>query len=143
MTRSVSQKMGVREGMQAYLENVPDSVLKDLNLPDLRIRAGLIGAFDYIHFFSVKQTELDARLPTLKLHLESSGMLWISWPKGKKLGSDLSLGKVIQIAYSHGLVESVALSINETWSGLKLTYPKKGKVYNNKYGELPKSVLRK
>jgi hypothetical protein len=134
--------MGVREGMQAYLENVPDSVWKDLNLPDLRIRAKLIGTFDYIHFFSMKQTELDARLPTLKSHLESSGMLWVSWPKGKKPGSDLSLVEVIRIAYIHGLVESVALSINETWSGLKLTYPKKGKVYNNKYGKLPESVPR-
>jgi hypothetical protein len=28
------------------------------------------------------------------------------------------------------------LSINETWSGLKFTHPKEGKVYNNRFGKL-------
>ena len=77
------------------------------------------------------------RFPKLKRHLKSTGALWLSWPKGKKLGSDLSLPKVIEIGYSYGLVESTALRVDDTWSGIKFTHPKEGKVYRNKYGKLP------
>ncbi len=33
-------------------------------------------------------------------------MLWLSWPKARKSGSDLGLSKVIEIGYKNGLVES-------------------------------------
>jgi hypothetical protein len=68
-------------------------------------------------------------------------MLWVSWPKNKKLGTDLALPKVIEIGYNHGFVESKTLSVDATWSAMKFTYPKKGKVYNNSYGRLPSSQL--
>ena len=63
-------------------------------------------------------------------------MLWVSWPKNGQLETDLSLPKIINIVYGFGLVESTALSINNTWSALKFTHPKKGKVYNNSHGTL-------
>ena len=76
--------------------------------------------------------------PRLKSHLKPSGMLWVSWPKGKQLGTDLSLPSVIRIGYSHGLVESTCLSVDATRSALKFTHPKQGKAYHNSYGKLPK-----
>ena len=45
--------------------------------------------------------------------------------------------RAIEIGYRHGLVESTCLRIDETWSGLKFTHPKRGKVYNNRFGTLP------
>ena len=35
------------------------------------------------------------------------------------------------------MVESTCLRIDDTWSGLKFTHPKPGKVYANSYGTLP------
>jgi hypothetical protein len=63
-------------------------------------------------------------------------MLWVSWPKGAKLGTDLNIKIVIKLGYEFGLVESTCLSVNNTWSGLKFTHPKKGKIYKNSYGKL-------
>jgi len=63
-------------------------------------------------------------------------MLWVSWPKGGQLNTDLTLEKVISIGYAFGLVESTALSINSIWSAIKFTHLKKGKVYKNSYGKL-------
>ncbi len=74
---------------------------------------------------------------SLKPHLKPWGTLWLSWPKGKRLGSDLGLPKVIEIGYNHGLVESTCLRVDDTWAALKFTHPKKGKVYHNRYGTLP------
>jgi hypothetical protein len=64
-------------------------------------------------------------------------MLWVSWPKSKKLETDLAQPKVIEIGYNHGLVESKTLSVDATWSAIKFTHPKKSKAYNNSNGQLP------
>lgn len=136
--RDVSQKMGIREGMRAFFVNAPQSALDAINLPTLNLASQLRGQFDYIHIFTITQVEMDDVFPKLKRHLKPTGMLWVSWPKNRKLNTDLVLPKVINISYSHGLVESICLSVDATWSGLKFTHPKKGKDYHNSFGQLPK-----
>ena len=139
MSRSVSQKMGIKPGTRALFVNAPESALKVMMLPSLEVSATLDGDFDYIHFFAVTQTEMDDMFPKLKAHLRATGMLWVSWPKSRKLGTDLTLPHVIRIGYSHGLVESTCLRVDDTWAALKFTHPKKGRVYNNRYGTLPRA----
>jgi hypothetical protein len=136
LLKKVSQKMGVKEGMRALILNAPQSALDAIGLPKLEVGTVGEGEFDYIHFFSKTQEEMDDKFSKLKRHLKPTGMLWLSWPKGKRLGGDLALPVVIKIGYSHGLVESTCLSVDATWSGLKFTHPKKDKVYHNSYGQL-------
>ena len=137
MPRTVSEKMGIKEGTRAYLLNAPDSARAAIQLPRLDAPATLGGLFGYIHLFATRQAELEQAFPRLKPHLAERGMLWVSWPKARQLQTDLTLPEVIRIGYDHGLVESTALRIDDVWSGLKFTHPKPGKVYNNSYGELP------
>ena len=134
--RKVSEKMGVKAGMRAFFLNAPQPALNAINLPRLDVGSALQGEFDYLHFFTKTQAEMEESFPKLKKHLAPAGMLWLSWPKGKKLGTDLELPAVIRIGYSHGLVESTCLSVDATWSGLKSTHPKKGKIYHNSHGQL-------
>ena len=129
--------MGIRENMRAFFMNAPRDVLESLKLPNLEISSALRGKFGYLHFFTVTQAEMDEVFPKLQHHLEPTGMLWISWLKNRKLETDLTLPKIIEIGYSHGLVESTCLSVDATWSGIKFTHPKKGKTYNNSFGKLP------
>ena len=142
MARSVSQKMGIKEETRSHFVNAPASSLKAIAHPGLNINAKLDGDFGYVHFFALTQAEMDDNFPKLKAHLAPSGMLWVSWPKARKLDTDLTLPQVIRIGYSHGLVESTALSIDDTWSALKFTHPKQGKIYNNSFGQLPRAALR-
>ena len=130
--------MGVRQGSRAFFANAPEKVIAAIGLPVLEIGENLDGDYDYIHAFSITRAEMDQVFPTLKSHLRPSGMLWLSWPKGRRLGSDLVLPTVIEIGYHHGLVESTCLAIDPTWAALKFTHPKKGKTYHNSYGTLPK-----
>lgn len=136
MTRSVSTKMGIRKDSRAYLLGAPTDALKSIDLPDLTISSSLRGEFDYIHFFARNQAGLHKNFSRLKNHLKPTGSLWISWPKAKQLSTDLTLTIVIKIGYDYGLVESKSLSVNETWSALKFTHPRKGKIYANSYGKL-------
>jgi hypothetical protein len=135
--RTVAQKMGLKEGMRSYFLHAPRSALDDIDAPALNIGRVLRGTFEYIHLFATLQAEMEASFPKLAGHLEQTGMLWVSWPKAKQLGTDLSLPHVIRIGYSYGLVESTTLSVNATWSGMKFTHPKRGKAYHNSYGRLP------
>jgi hypothetical protein len=135
--RTVAQKMGIRPGIRAHLVAAPSPAVLALQLPTLEISPELDGHFDYLHLFTTSQACMEDSFPTLKDHLSASGMLWVSWPKAKKLGTDLSLPTVIRIGYSHGMVESTCLSVDDTWSALKFTHPKPGKTYNNSHGTLP------
>jgi hypothetical protein len=136
MTKTVSQKMGVKESSRAFFANTDNEALDNINLPTLNIPAKLQEEFDYIHLFVKTKIEFVDYFPKLKPFLKPNGMLWVSWPKGGKLGTDLNIKIVIKLGYDFGLVESTCLSINDIWSGLKFTHPKKGKVYNNSFGKL-------
>ncbi len=129
--------MGIKAEMRAHFVNAPLAAIRAIDLPDVAVVDDLEGEFDYIHYFCLSQSDMDGTFPTLKTHLKRSGVLWLSWPKGRKLGSDLTLPKVIEIGYNHGLVESTCLSVDDTWSALKFTFPKEGKTYANSYGTLP------
>ena len=141
MSGIVSKKLGIKEGTRAIFLNAPEAARGAIDPPSLDVASELAGEFDYIHLFARTQAELDDTFPRLNAHLKPTGMLWVSWPKNKKLGTDLALPKVIEIGYNHGFVESKTLSVDATWSAMKFTHPKKGKVYNNSYGRLPSSQL--
>lgn len=136
MTRTVAQKMGIKINSKALFINAPDDALEAIQLPEIDSSEKVTGEFDYIHLFVKTQEEFRKQFPQLKPYLKLDGMLWVSWPKNKQLGTDLSITKVIEIGYESGLVESTALSVNAVWSAIKFTHPKKGKDYHNSYGEL-------
>ena len=138
MTKSLSAKLGIKDGMRGVFVNASADDIKHIDPAGLALSSKLRGYFDYIHFFSKRQAELDKKFPMLRNHLKPTGVLWISWPKGAQLNTDLTLTRIIKIGYDHGLVESKTLSIDGTWSAIKFTHPKKKKVYNNKYGRLTK-----
>lgn len=134
--KSVAQKMGIKESSRSLFINAPTDIVEEMKLPKIDIVQKISGEFDYIHLFVKNQQEYLKEFPKLKSHLKLEGMLWVSWPKGGQLDTDLSLPKVINTGYNFGLVESTCLSINSTWSALKFTHPKKGKVYNNSHAVL-------
>jgi hypothetical protein len=145
--KSVAEKMGIKEDSRTRFVHATQEALAAIALPGLSIASRTSGEFDYIHLFVKKQQSLHRQFNTLKKHLRATGMLWVSWPKGGKLDTDLNIKQVIKIGYDHGLVESKALSINDTWSALKFTHPKRGKVYKNRHGILntthPKRVKQR
>lgn len=135
MTRTVAEKMGVRPEARAHVVGAPAEALAALKLPPLEDVEG--GDLDYAHLFVTRQDELCAAFPALRDRLAPGGALWVSWPKGGRLGTDLTIRSVIAIGYDAGLVESTCLRVDETWSALKFTHPKPGKTYHNSYGTLP------
>lgn len=136
-SKTVAQKMGIKPASRAHIVNGPAPAVAAILLPDMDLTDSLVGEFDYLHLFVTTQDGMRRSFPKLKEHLRHGGMLWVSWPKGGRLGSDLNIKTVIEIGYDFGLVESICLRIDDTWAGLKFTQPKPGKTYRNSYGTLP------
>ena len=135
--RTVAQKMGVKAGARAHFVDAPEKVLNSMELPELRGDTDLNGRFDHLHLFVITQDDMRRHFPSLRDHMAEGGMLWVSWPKGGRLDTDLNMRSVIRIGYELGLVESICLRVDEVWAGLKFTRPKPGKTYDNSYGTLP------
>lgn len=136
MAGAIWKKLGIREGMRAIFLDAPTEALQAIDPPHLDRTAELTGSFDYIHFFVRRQDGFADIFPKLGTHLKPSGMLWVSWPKKRQLGTDLTLPIIIKLGYNFGLVESKTISIDATWSAIKFSHPREGKVYNNSYGSL-------
>ncbi|MGI8638791.1 MAG: hypothetical protein ACR2MG_02410 [Pyrinomonadaceae bacterium] len=136
MDKSVAEKMGIEQNARSIFINAPEDAIKAIELPDINLEKKLAGHFDYIHFFVISRKDFHNEFPILKSHLKKTGSLWVSWQKSGKNNTDLNMKSVIKIGYEYGLVESKCISINSTWSALKFTHPKKGKIYKNSYGEL-------
>lgn len=134
--KTISEKMGIKENARSLFINAPIDAIDGMKLPEIVLAEKLTGDFDYIHLFVKNQSEYKEKFPKLMPYLKPNGMLWVSWPKGGQLGTDLSLPKIINIGYDSGLVESTCLRINSVWAALKFTHPKNGKEYKNSYGEL-------
>lgn len=134
--KTIAQKIGVKNNYRTIFVDAPIGIVELFELPSIENVNKLMGEFDYIHFFVKDKSKLEEKFPLLKQYIKLSGMLWISWPKSGQLGTDLNLKKIINIGYSFGLVESTTISVNQVWSAIKFTYPKKDKIYQNSYGIL-------
>ena len=138
MDKTLSNKMGIKECSRSYFQNVPENFCELIQAPPLNISEDLEGKFEYIHSFVISKIELKETIEKLKPYLSDHGQLWISWPKSKQLDTDLTLPIVIKIVYENGLVESKVISIDDSWSAIKITRPIEGKTYKNTYGTLNK-----
>jgi hypothetical protein len=134
--RTVAEKMGLRDGMRAYLAGADETLLEAMKLPRLDRSPKLVGSFDYLHVFVTTQEDLAKAFASMRPHMAKRGSLWVSWLKGTPKGANLNLQSVIRIGYDHGLVESKTLAVDALWSAIKFTHPVPGRVYQNSFGVL-------
>jgi hypothetical protein len=127
--------MGIHQKMHILLTDAPEAQVNAMELP-VTPQKKLTGKFDLLHVFVNSMQALEEAFVKQMPYLKPAGMLGVSWPKSGKQGTDLNLKTVIRIGYDHGMVESKCISIDDTWSALKFTFPQKGKKYHNSYGTL-------
>lgn len=75
---------------------------------------------DLVQAFFTRRAELERALPRLSSSLARGGILWLCYPKGKALGTDLDRD-VVRAAAGHAGLRAVALvAIDEVWSALRV-----------------------
>ncbi len=116
------KKLGMKPGMRGSILDLPDDAAPLFADAPIDLISRLSGEFDYIHVFASRRAPLAKRMAQAKQRLRADGMLWVSWPKGGKLGTDLNENVVREIGLGLGLVDVKVAAVDETWSGLKFVY---------------------
>jgi hypothetical protein len=123
--KSLADKLGVKAGARSIVIRAPKGYL-DL-LPDLEERANVVtrlgGRFDFIQYFATSEEQLGAVMPSMALHLEPNGLLWMCWAKKTSpLHTGVDENMVRRLGLKAGLVDVKVAAITEDWSGLKFVY---------------------
>ena len=119
----LAQKLGLKPGMRAWSQNVPDSVraeidrdappVERLELPEPPV--------EFAHIFVTSCAVLDCELRMLLPLLDPAGMIWVSWPKkSSRVPTDITEDVIRELALPLHLVDIKVCAVDDTWSGLKL-----------------------
>ncbi len=121
--KSLVAKLGLKPNSSFHSFNAPLEYLDWLApLPDgVKHIAVLEPNLGFIHGFFRDRRTLEEQLPDLITHLESTGMIWISWlKKSAKIPTDITEDTIREIALPMGFVDIKVCAVSEIWSGLKL-----------------------
>ncbi len=123
--RPLIEKLGVRAEARTIILRAPKGYLE--LMPELPERAQMVtrlaGLFDFMQYFATSTEQLEAVLPNLVRHLQSDGMLWISWAKRTSpLHTGLAEPAVRRLGLATGLVDVKVAALTDDWSGLKFVY---------------------
>ena len=122
----LARKLGIKEEFKIHLIGYPSHYF-DLfaDYPDdvQIVKNPTPESLDFIHLFCTSLKELMRLSAKFKPLLKKSGMLWISWPKGKSsIATDLKRDMIREYLLENGLVDVKVAAIDEDWSGLKFVY---------------------
>jgi hypothetical protein len=76
---------------------------------------------DVAQVFFTRRAQLVRALPRLAAQMAERGVLWICYPKGRALGTDLDRDVIRTLAAEVGLEAVAICAIDEVWSALRLT----------------------
>jgi hypothetical protein len=101
------RKLGIKAGHQVYVAHCPFHYtdLFDDFPEEVKIDFGPPASpVDFVHLFVESFSALEDDFATCKRSIKKDGMLWISWPKGKK-NNDVNRDIIREYVLAHGLVD--------------------------------------
>ncbi|MEM8886388.1 MAG: DUF3052 domain-containing protein [Bacteroidota bacterium] len=122
----LARKLGIKPGYKVLLYQAPDhyfELFADLPEELEFLEKGIEEGVDFIHLFCTEMKDLEAVADVHKAFLKKTGLMWVSWPKGKsKIPTDLKREPIRDHLLSIGLVDVKVAAVDEDWSGLKFVY---------------------
>lgn len=119
----LAQKLGLKPGMRAWFQGMPDSVRSEIDrdAPQFERLDQPDPPVDLAHIFLTGCAALDCELRMLLPLIARDGAIWVSWPKkASRVPTDISEDVIRAIALPLHLVDVKVCAVDETWSGLKL-----------------------
>jgi hypothetical protein len=111
------KKLRYKPGMKIAVTGAPAGFEADLARADVtRGRKDL----DLAQAFFTRRSDLERALPRLAGSLAPRGILWLCYPKGKALGTDLDRDVVRATAARAGLTAVALVAIDPVWSALRV-----------------------
>jgi hypothetical protein len=116
------KKLGYNDGMRVWFDAMPDSLLAEIDMPDLAYLAAPEPGLDAAHIFITERADMEAKLAMLRPLLQPAGFIWVSWPKrASKVPTDITEDTIRAVILpSTDLVDVKVCAVDAIWSGLKL-----------------------
>jgi hypothetical protein len=119
------KKLGIRDGSRVFLVNAPDGLDRSLTpMPEgSKMLTKITKPIDVGVLFAIEQTELIRWFDRTAAALDTSGRLWVAWPKkASKVPTDIDFGFAQGIGLNAGLVDNKSASITDVFQGLQFVY---------------------
>jgi hypothetical protein len=118
----LGKKLSLKPGMRVWFDAMPDSVLAEIDMPDLVHLAAPAPGLDAAHIFVTERAAMEAKLSMLRPLLQPAGFIWVSWPKkASKVATDITEDTIRAVILpSTDLVDVKVCAVDAIWSGLKL-----------------------
>lgn len=118
----LGKKLSLKPGMRVWFDATPDSVLAEIDMPDLVYLAAPGPGLDAAHIFVTERADMEAKLSMLRPLLQPAGFIWVSWPKkASKVPTDITEDTIRAVILpTTDLVDVKVCAVDAVWSGLKL-----------------------
>jgi hypothetical protein len=118
----LGKKLSLKPGLRVWFDAMPDSVLKEINMPELVQLTAPEPGIDAAHIFVTERADMEAKLAMLRPLLQPAGFIWVSWPKkASKVQTDITEDTIRAVILpSTDMVDVKVCAIDAVWSGLKL-----------------------
>ena len=126
----LSKKLGIKPGSRLFVAGAPSDYRKLVKpLPEgVQIAQRMSADVDLAHLFTMRRTDLAAKLRSTLAKLKPDGTIWVSWPKkASRVPTDITEDTIRDVALPMGLVDVKVCAVDETWSGLKLVIRKENR----------------
>ena len=123
----LAKKLGIEPGAHVAVLGTPveyGSLLGD-RPEDVRFSAVVKSDTTIAHVFVTERSELASHLKKLRVKLEETVPVWVSWPKrASKVATDITEDTIREVALPMGYVDIKVCAVSDVWSGLKLVVRK-------------------
>jgi len=119
----LAKKLSLKDGMRVWWDGMPQSVVDEIAVEglELQLLTSPEAPINAAHVFVTERANLEAKLKQLLPLLDSTGMIWVSWPKkASRVPTDITEDVIRDVALPMGLVDVKVCAVNDVWSGLKL-----------------------
>jgi hypothetical protein len=117
----LGKKLSLKPVLRVWFDAMPDSVLAEIDMPDLVYLTVPEPGLDAAHIFVTERADMEAKLTMLRPLLQPTGFIWVSWPKASKVPTDITEDTIRAVILpTTDLVDVKVCAVDAVWSGLKL-----------------------
>jgi hypothetical protein len=115
------KKLRFKPGTRVYVVGAPAGFEAELaRLAEDVVRATRpTGKLDLVQAFYTREAQLKRDVPKLARALTPGGILWLAYPKGRALATDLNRDIVRTAVAAIGLDTVAIVAIDDVWSALR------------------------
>lgn len=118
MAKTLLEKMFLKAEYKVAFLYVPKDLQSELETSN-EIDTSLKDIYTFILSFYTQKNDLEKEIAKLRESLQTNGILWIAYPKGKALQTDLNRDILHETAKHYGLDGVSLISLGDIWSAMR------------------------